>query len=69
MQIPLRQGRFFNDLDTPTTQKVTIIDEYFAQQYWPHEDPLGKRIRTGGLDSKQPWKNRPWRNGICIASK
>jgi predicted permease len=55
MQIPLRQGRFFNDLDTPTTQKVTIIDEYFAQQYWPHEDPLGKRIRTGGLDSKQPW--------------
>jgi predicted permease len=55
MQIPLRRGRFFNDLDTPTTQKVTIIDEYFAQQYWPHEDPLGKRIRTGGLDSKQPW--------------
>jgi predicted permease len=55
MQIPLRQGRFFNDLDTPTTQKVVIIDEYFAQQYWPHEDPLGKRIRTGGLDSKEPW--------------
>ena len=55
MQIPLRQGRFFNDLDTPDTQKVAIIDEYFAQQYWPHEDPLGKRIRTGGLDSKEPW--------------
>ena len=55
MQIPLRQGRFFNDLDTPATQKVVIIDEYFAQQYWPHEDPLGKRIRTGGLDSKEPW--------------
>ena len=55
MQIPLRQGRFFNDLDTPTTQKIAIIDEYFAQQYWPHEDPLGKRIRTGGLDSKEPW--------------
>jgi predicted permease len=55
MQIPLRQGRWFNEPDTPTSQKVTIIDEYFAEQYWPHEDPLGKRIRTGGLDSKEPW--------------
>jgi len=55
MQIPLRQGHFFNDLDTPDTQKVAIIDEYFAQQYWPREDPLGKRIRSGGLDSKEPW--------------
>jgi predicted permease len=55
MQIPLRQGRFFNDLDTPTAQKVAIIDEYFAHQYWPHEDPLGKRIRSGGLESKEPW--------------
>jgi predicted permease len=55
MQIPLRQGRWFNEPDTPTSQKVAIIDEYFAEQYWPHEDPLGKRIRTGGLDSKEPW--------------
>jgi predicted permease len=55
MQIPLRQGRWFNELDTSTSQKVAIIDEYFAEQYWPHEDPLGKRIRTGGLDSKEPW--------------
>ena len=55
MEIPLRQGRFFNDLDTATTQKIAIIDEYFAQQYWPNEDPIGKRIRSGGLESKEPW--------------
>jgi predicted permease len=55
MQIPLRRGRFFNDLDTPTTRKVAIIDEYFAQQYWPREDPIGKRIRTGGIESKDEW--------------
>jgi predicted permease len=55
MQIPLRRGRLFNDLDMPTTQKVAIIDEYFAQQYWPHEDPIGKRIRTGGVESKDDW--------------
>ncbi|MGA7918843.1 MAG: ABC transporter permease [Candidatus Acidiferrales bacterium] len=55
MQIPLRRGRFFSDLDTPTTQKVAIVDEYLAQQYWANEDPIGKRIRTGGLESEGPW--------------
>ncbi len=55
MQIPLRSGRLFSDLDTPTTQTVTVIDEYFAQQYWPGADPVGKRIRTGGPDSADPW--------------
>jgi len=55
MQIPLRQGRLFNDFDTPTTQKVAMIDEYFAQQYWPHEEAVGKRIRTGGAESKDDW--------------
>jgi predicted permease len=55
MQIPLRSGRVFSDLDTPTTQKVAIVDEYFAQQYWPGQDAVGQRIRTGGLDSPDPW--------------
>ena len=55
MQIPLRRGRLFNDFDTPTTQKTAIIDEYFAQQYWPHEEAVGKRIRTGGAESKDEW--------------
>ncbi len=55
MQIPLHQGRFFSDLDSATTQKVAIIDEYMAQQFWPGEPPIGKRIRTGGLESKEPW--------------
>jgi predicted permease len=55
MQIPLRRGRLFNDFDSPTTQKVAIIDEYFAQQYWPHDEAVGKRIRTGGAESKDDW--------------
>jgi predicted permease len=55
MQIPLRSGRLFNDLDTATSPRVAIIDEYFAQQFWPGGTAVGKRIRTGGLDSKDPW--------------
>lgn len=55
MEIPLRSGRFFNEQDTPDKPRVAIIDDFMAQEYWPHEDPLGKRIRFGGLDADGNW--------------
>ena len=51
MQIPLMRGRLFTENDTPTSPKVAIIDEYMATQFWPGQDPLGKRIRLGSLTS------------------
>ena len=47
MEIPLRKGRYFNDADRKDGQPVAIIDENLARQYWPNEDPIGKRIRNG----------------------
>src|SRR5262249_60297502 len=32
---------------------VIIIDEEFANKYWPNEDPVGKRIRLGS-DARNP---------------
>ncbi|MGC1685143.1 MAG: ABC transporter permease [Candidatus Acidiferrales bacterium] len=55
MQIPLRSGRFFNEQDTTTNPPVAIIDEFMAREYWPREDPLGKRFRFGGLDADGKW--------------
>jgi putative ABC transport system permease protein len=31
-----------------------VIDEEFARRYWPNEEAVGKRIRVGGSDSKNP---------------
>ena len=58
MDIPLVKGRFFSpELDTRTSPRVVVIDERMANQFWPGEDPLGKRIRTGGFDvtPDTPW--------------
>jgi predicted permease len=55
MQIPLLKGRLFNDQDTVDTPRVLLVDEYMAQQLWPNQDPLGKRITIGDLASKKEW--------------
>jgi predicted permease len=56
MEIPLRSGRFFNEQDTSTSPKVVVIDEYMAQQLWPNQDPIGRRIHFGGITDKDPWE-------------
>ncbi len=43
--IPLRKGRFFNDSDGKGSQPVVIVDETFARQNFPGEDPIGKHIK------------------------
>jgi predicted permease len=55
MEIPLRQGRLFNDEDAQTKQGVTIIDDFMAQQFWPNENPIGKRIRFKDSGPDSPW--------------
>jgi putative ABC transport system permease protein len=45
MDIPLRQGRLFDESDRK--QAVAILSEKIASHLWPGEDPIGKRIREG----------------------
>lgn len=56
MGIQLVRGRYFDEHDTESSQPVAIIDETMAKTYWPNEDPLGKRIHSGGMGSKAPWR-------------
>jgi putative ABC transport system permease protein len=45
MGIELVRGRFFSSQDTRETPPVALIDEVFARQYFPNQDPLGQRFR------------------------
>jgi predicted permease len=51
----LKEGRLFNQYDTPDAPRVAVIDERMARDYWPGVSAIGKRFRTGGADSKNPW--------------
>jgi predicted permease len=45
--IPLLAGRFLEDADNHRKQKVCVVDEDFAQRYWPKESALGHRLVNG----------------------
>jgi predicted permease len=45
MRIPIVQGRTFTDGDLPSTaEQVVIIDDKFAQRFWPNGDAVGKHL-------------------------
>jgi predicted permease len=52
MKIQLLKGRFFDSHDSIDGQRVTIIDEQFAQRFWPHDNPVGKHL---WFDPKKPF--------------
>ena len=57
MNIPLRQGRYFESSDNAQSMPVVIINEAMARQYWPGEDALGRRFKVGDPDEPgKQWK-------------
>src|SRR5262249_14178128 len=47
MGIPIIKGRDFELRDQHTSPAVVIVTQEFARQFFPNEDPIGKRIKPG----------------------
>jgi predicted permease len=46
--IPLHSGRQLSAHDVESAPPVVLVDESLVHQYFPHEDPIGKRLRIWG---------------------
>ncbi len=55
MGIPLLRGRLFIPADKDGGQLVVIVNKKLAEQSWPGQDPIGKRLRIGTDTMKTPW--------------
>jgi putative ABC transport system permease protein len=49
--LPVISGRAFSSQDAPETMRVAIVTRDLANQYWPNDSPIGRRIRTGTEES------------------
>jgi len=52
MKIPVQHGRFFTEQDDEHGPQVAVIDAAFARKYFPNEDPVGKHLNVGLLNTQ-----------------
>ena len=61
MQLPIVRGRAFTEQDRTGAPGVIIVNEFLAQQFWPGEDAVGKRMKV------QPTTDNEWLTIVGIA--
>jgi predicted permease len=45
--IPVRLGRDVAESDVLKSAMIAVVSESFVKQYWPNENPIGKRVNLG----------------------
>jgi putative ABC transport system permease protein len=58
MGIPVREGRGFEETDQLKSLPVVVVNEHFAQKFFPGQNAVGKRINPGWAvgDEKSPMR-------------
>jgi putative ABC transport system permease protein len=64
MGIRLLRGRYFDASDNEQSMKVLIIDEHMAEQNWPGQDPIGKRMVVAL--GPEPHGEIPWMTVVGV---
>jgi putative ABC transport system permease protein len=50
MGIPMLKGRGFTPQDDSAAARVIVINQRFADRFWPGQDPIGRTVRVGGSE-------------------
>jgi putative ABC transport system permease protein len=56
LSMRVQRGRVFDTRDGAESPLVVVINESLARKIWPGEDPVGKQIKQGWMDTKTPWR-------------
>jgi len=48
--VPIVRGRNFSAQDTATSQQVAIVNQTFANHFFPNQDPIGKHFGVGSIE-------------------
>lgn len=64
LDVPLVQGRLFDERDGPGDEHVAIVNRAFAERYWPGEDAVGHSVSGGGMDDF--WEQRTFARVIGV---
>ena len=56
LDIPILRGRAFTQADRAGSPLVAVVSENVAQQLWPGQDPIGKRLKFGPVASSHEWR-------------
>lgn len=56
MGIQVVHGRPFDARDIASSEGVAIVDERLARQFYPNDNPIGRRLKWGSPTSTDPWK-------------
>jgi putative ABC transport system permease protein len=55
MGLSLLRGRLFTPADKDGSQLVVIVNHKLAEESWPGQNPIGKRLREGTQSMQMPW--------------
>jgi len=53
--VPLLAGRTFTPDEMEGEAGSILVNEALVSVYWPNENPIGQRLKMGGLENDQPW--------------
>jgi macrolide transport system ATP-binding/permease protein len=56
LRLPIVRGRPFDDRDVLSTTPVVIVNETLAAQFWPGQNPIGKRLDIRCVTKHEPWE-------------
>jgi predicted permease len=55
LRIPIVRGTNFDSGDVREGAGNVLVNKAAADQYWPGQDPIGKRVRPTGSEQDRPW--------------